>query len=307
MQMVPTDNVIFIGSAVLIIVALVLASSYESDKLADLVPREVNGWQVQVKDQTYAGKGIFEYIDGAGEVYLAYDFRKLFVRRFSKTGEPDIVVELFDMDSSNDAYGVFSHDREVETEEVGQACEQRGGLLSFWKDRFLVSVFAEGQTKASRDAVLSLAKSIASRIKTTSSKPQMLSYLPVQGLVKNSIRYFHKHSILNYHHFLAEDNILYLSEKTECVLAKYELDKGGCLLLLVRYHKVADSDAAYGSFISAYLPEAQNTGIAKTENGKWTAMKKEGLFLIVVFDSPDETNALYLLDTVTKKLEVRKP
>jgi len=273
-----------------------------SQTLSKLVPKEIDGWSVHEKDGIYSGKEIYKYIDGAGEVYLAYDFRQVLVRRFSKSGEPDIVVELFDMGSPNDAYGVFSHDREMETNEIGQGCERRGGLLSFWKGKYVVTIFAEGQSEASQSAVTDVAKSIAGRIKMSSSKPALLDYLPTQGLQANSIRYFHKHSILNYHYFVAEENILNLHENTECVLAKYKVKNEGCFLLLLRYPKPEDAQAAQISFLKAYLPEAQDSGIAQTENGKWTGVRMAGQFMVIVFDAFEKADVLSLFKVPTSKI-----
>ena len=297
-------NFIFLIS-VMLILAFANGSNAETEDLAELVPHEVNGWKAKSKDQTFVGKSIFKYIDGAGEVYLAYGFRKVLVRRFSKLGEPDIIVELFDMGSSNDAYGAFSHDREIETNEVGQGSEHRGGLLSFWKDKYLVTVFAEGESRASQSTILDLSKLIAKEIKDSGEKPELLNLLPTKGQLTNSIRYFHTHSILNYHYYLSEDNILNLSERTECVLAKYEIRQKRTILLLVRYFGNAEAEAAYNAFIKYYLPEAKVANIAQTENGKWTALRKTDQYLAIVFDAPNDADALSLLNILTKRLEER--
>jgi hypothetical protein len=47
-------------------------------------------------------------MDGAAELYRSYAFKRLMVRRYMKTDHPAIMVELFDMDSSDDAFGIFS-------------------------------------------------------------------------------------------------------------------------------------------------------------------------------------------------------
>ena len=43
-------------------------------------------------------------------------------RRFHKDGKPDIVVDAFDMGSSEDAFGVFTHDLD------GEDAADRAGL-----------------------------------------------------------------------------------------------------------------------------------------------------------------------------------
>ena len=76
-------------------------SKDKRDILGNLLPREINGWEAKEKDQLYDPQTIFDYIDGAGEVYRSYNFKRLLARRFSKGGQPDIVADLFEMASSN--------------------------------------------------------------------------------------------------------------------------------------------------------------------------------------------------------------
>ena len=108
-------------------------------------PSASEGWKWDGKDEVYESRAIFNYIDGAGELYLAYNFKNLIVRQFEKTGFPHITAELYDMGSANDAYGIFSFERQDEDAGIGQGSEFGGGLLRFWKGKFFVSVYADGE------------------------------------------------------------------------------------------------------------------------------------------------------------------
>jgi len=68
----------------------------KDDKIAlgDLLPQEINGWRAETKDEIYDPQTIFDYIDGAGEVYRSYNFKKLLARRFTKEGKKPDVVSL---------------------------------------------------------------------------------------------------------------------------------------------------------------------------------------------------------------------
>ncbi len=48
------------------------------------LPLEAAGWKRDEKDMRYNSKTIFSYMDGAAELYLAYGFENLTVRRFEK-------------------------------------------------------------------------------------------------------------------------------------------------------------------------------------------------------------------------------
>jgi hypothetical protein len=102
------------------------------------LPQEVHGWKADGQDKVFTRQTIFDYMDGGGEIYLAYDFQRLRAREYARPGAPRIVAEVYQMASSMDAYGVFTHDTDGQPVSVGQAGLYSAGLLRFWKNRFFV-------------------------------------------------------------------------------------------------------------------------------------------------------------------------
>jgi hypothetical protein len=271
-------------------------------KLTALIPPTV-GPYVSEADQAFDAESIFDYIDGAGEVYRSYNMRLLVARRFHKDGKPDIVVDLFDMGSPDDAFGVFTHDLDGEDAQVGQGSTYKAGLLSFWKGRYFLSVYAEEETAETKGLVLELGLRIAAAIPNRGEKPVLLRFLPPDGLVAGRVRFFHNHSVLNYHFFVADTNILLLDQKTDAVLADYGGKDDRSRLLVVGYADAAAAAAAGGSFVRAYMPEAREKGAVKTENGKWTACRSLGRYVVVVFDMTSERAAAARLDAVAASMK----
>ena len=74
------------------------------------LPQSVGGWTLSGPAKTVEPKSIFDYMDGAGELYLGYRFRFLEVYQYTKPCESDIPVELYWMDTPDDAYGLLSGD-----------------------------------------------------------------------------------------------------------------------------------------------------------------------------------------------------
>lgn len=270
-----------------------------------LVPNKIRGWKAQGEVEVYDRETIFDYIDGAGEIYRSYGFRELAVVRVSKAGQPDIIIELFDMGTPEDAYGVFTHSGGGKEVGMGQGSDYRKGLLCFWKSNFFVCLQTEQETPESKEVLFDLARKIDGNITTTGAKPELLSCLPDEGRQRQSIRYFHIHSSLNYHYFLSDQNILKLDRRTEAVLARYTPDQ--CYLLCVRYRSSELAKEAFDSFVNAYIPEAKESGIAQIDNGKWVAAEREREFIVVVFDAPTSSFAQDLLRAVRSRLTVLAP
>ena len=57
------------------------------------------GWKTVVDQSLYNSGTIFQYMNGAAEPYLAFNFRVLKSVRFEKPGMSSIVVEVCDMAS----------------------------------------------------------------------------------------------------------------------------------------------------------------------------------------------------------------
>jgi hypothetical protein len=273
--------------------------------MKDMVPTEIRGWSKQGEPETYDRQTIFDYIDGAGEVYLSYGFKQVMVFRYAKSDAPEIIVEIFNMGSPEDAYGVFSHSREKEELGIGMGYEYQGSLLSFWKSAFFVCVLADQETPVAKEAVFALARTIDARIAPEGGRPRIVEVLPQDSLVANSVRFFHTYASLNYHYFLAEENILNLDTTTAAVIAQYR--PGSAYLVCIKYPSADQAAAGYASFMEKYLPEGRETGIAQIEQGNWTGARVSGAYLIIALDAATEEDALQMIDDCARKISEVKP
>jgi len=282
----------------------IMGGEKENMKPEITLPLEAAGWKWDGKDLNYNRRTIFDYIDGAGELYLAYNFQAVRVRRFEKPGQPSIIAELFDMASSEDAYGVFSYERQDEEAGIGQGSEFGGGLLRFWKGKFFVSVYAEGESPEVQPGILSVGREVANSIKTTGPAPQLISAIPdgKTGLVEKAVRYLHSHVLLNQRFFIANQNILRLNAKTDAVLAPYLREGKKVNLLVIRYSTAQEAGEALQSFKKAYMPEAGEKENLQTEDKKWTGVRKQGEFVLIVFGAANEADARGFLQTTEKNL-----
>jgi hypothetical protein len=265
------------------------------EDLQKALPEKVRSWTKAEEDQFYDSQTIFDYIDGAGEVYRAYNMQRCFSRRYVSLEGPAIILDVFEMASSYDAFGVFTHDPDGEGLAVGQGAVYRSGWLGFWKDRFFVSLYADEDTEAAKQALRELAGKVASLINKEGPKPQILSRLPKKGLQAASIRYFHDHPVLNLHYFISTENILRLGGRTEAVLATYQFKEGAAQILLVIYPDAEKAKEALSSFLKHYLPDADPSGMARLENKKWCGASLKGSFLAVVLEADSREIAKDLL------------
>jgi len=217
-----------------------------------VIPTEVAGWRSVDQGQIYDTESIYSYIDGHAEVYMAYGMVRCLSRRYSgPEGEPDIVLDLFEQASASDAFGVFTHDRDGEEVDIGQGGLFRHGWLSFWKGHWFGSVYAEGESVASKEAVLALGRAAADSMTEVGEVPLLVAELPTDGLDPRSVRFLHTQEILNGVVYLGYENALQFGPEVDAVVGRYQRPEGGGWLLLIEYPDDATAELAEVSALEA--------------------------------------------------------
>jgi hypothetical protein len=197
----------------------------------------------------YDPESIFTYIDGHAEVYLAYGMRGCLARRYAGVaGESDIVLDLFEMGSPEEAFGVFTHDQDGEPAAIGKGSLFRYGWLSFWQGRWFVSVMAEKETPASREAALALGREVSGLLPSEGEEPEIMSALPASGIEPRSRRYLHDPQILRAYVPLDVEDLFELDAGTPAALGEYRRDGRKGWLVVVDYPDPSGAAQAAGRF-----------------------------------------------------------
>lgn len=264
------------------------------------LPENVGDWVRTEAPITYDRETIFDYINGAGEVYRSYAFKDVLVGRYEKTGGPILNVELFDMGTPEDAYGVFSYARENENPGIGSAYESRGSVLCFWQDRFYVCVVTEGGSGDQGGVLEEMARGLSAGLPPAGDRPGLVDALPPEGLVAQSQRFFHTHQSLNYHYYLVRENVLNLTQETDAVLGRYR--PGPSYVLIVDYGDEGEAARALASFREQILPGAGFAETVEAADGKFMSSIHLDRFVVVVLDAVSESVAEELRSTAAERL-----
>ncbi|MGB9837027.1 MAG: DUF6599 family protein [Candidatus Saccharicenans sp.] len=156
---------------------------------------EFADWEFQEQPQTYLPGTLFEYIDGASEAYLSYDFKQLIVGNYQKKGsETTLTLEIYDMGTPLNAFGIFSSERFPESPDagIGVAGYLEEEVLNFVAGPYYVKLICyNGQDKTAEYLKL-FAAEVEKRIKDKGSLPEIFRCFPAEGRVKNSEKYIRK-------------------------------------------------------------------------------------------------------------------
>jgi hypothetical protein len=163
--------------------------------LAALLP-SLEGWSLSEAVQNYLPDTLFEYIDGAAESYLAYNFQGLVVGQYKKTGAPsrELTVEIYDLGSPRNAFGIYSTERYPESQffQLGVQGYKEEGALNFFAGDYYVKLMAYGHGSAEEPVLFQAARSIAAKIPGPADFPPLLAAFPRQNRVANSERFILK-------------------------------------------------------------------------------------------------------------------
>lgn len=294
------------------------------------LPDTIERWRLESPPKRIDSKNIFDYMNGAGELYLGYHFNHLWVYEYRDQSGNDILVELYHMKDSDDAFGLLSSDWGGEAVVLSPPFKNKSettmvtfphalygkGLLRVWSNNIYVRIMAIKETPVARDVILQLGKIIAYN-RSNHSPPKLLRVLkPILGshwtLRRDRIGYFYSHLVLNSLYYISHENILNLNHSTEAVIAAYEKtrkdhDQKRFHFLVINYPDHQQALMALNGFAEAYLPDRkrenqpelknENKNFYQIEDG-WMGYKLQNRYLALVFECPSLESAREIMNGV---------
>lgn len=261
----------------------------------DLLPGSgaVAGWERSGEAEVYGPDNLFDYMDGQAELFFVYNFERLAVQEYQRGEEGPIIVEVYQVASPADAYGLFSFYTTGEPIDLGAGgAVEPGRLISFWQRRFYSRVFAYGEVE--QESLLALARQVVAGMPEPPelgerALPELVARLPRENLVPRSARFFHQKLSLDNLLWLGDENILNLSRQTNAVLAVYTYGNTQAQLLIVEYPDAATAEAARAALEGSALEDL-------------SAASQGNQYLVAIFRAPDQAIAHELLQKALANL-----
>jgi len=195
------------------------------------LPKRIGDWKLSNTLRYYTKDTLYEYLNGGADFYLSYNVEQVLVATYRKDAK-EIVVEIFKTPSSEDSFGLFHRDIKQYIE-IGQGATYGDGMLRFWKGSFYLKLYSTYHVN--KNDLIKMSSVISSQISEKGEIPFLVKILPLEGLKKNTIRYFHSAWAIPdlQDRFLLKS--LHLNNQTQAIIADYEIDS--LRLFIVRYPK----------------------------------------------------------------------
>ena len=256
-----------------------LLSQITTEKPMDLLPGsgEATHWVRAAKPSVDVGKDLYKNVIGGNpELYHSYGFVEGVSVEYQTPrlgSQPFILLEVFDMGTPENAFGVYSRDRypQDEFEWVGSRAIISGRELNFWKGRYFIKI--EGYELASqiKQGMVELAKATADQIKDPLTPPHLLTLLPSENRVPHSEKYFPSGATLKKIHRFLPKGLLEFSPSVTGCSATYLHKKSSTdwidtmTAFVLRYETESEAKTAYDIYRD-YL-EANAPAVGSTQTG----------------------------------------
>jgi len=158
--------------------------------LAGVFP-DAAGWKKDGGPELYTPASLYNYIDGAAELYLQYNFRELAVQNYANAKKHDLSVEVYRHASPVDAFGIYSQEKPSAGEflAVGAEGYVEDMLLNFTTGDCYVKMNIFGAGPEGRSLLQQFARALVARIPGPAALPRELGCFPAERRVAHSERY----------------------------------------------------------------------------------------------------------------------
>jgi hypothetical protein len=167
-----------------------LAAATAPPAAASLMP-DVPGWKKAGQADVYQPANLYEYINGAAELYLNFGFEELAVQNYENGKKMEITVEVYRHRDATHAFGIYSQEKPPQGPFQAVGAQGYGDALSFHftGGPYYVKMSFLGKSPDSAVALKALAGAVASRIPPPVALPALLKAFPPKGRVPESEKF----------------------------------------------------------------------------------------------------------------------
>jgi hypothetical protein len=197
---------------------------------------EVTGWKQSGEIQTFIPKTLFEYIDGAADLYLMYDFQELKVAEYLNEKKASVIVDVYRHKTPTQAFGIYSQERLSDANfiNIGAQGYVEKNVLNFLTRSYYVKLNSFNTGAEDEEILLNFAKKVSENLGEKGRLPFILSSFPEEGKKKNSEKFINK-NFLGYSFLYSAFTADYELSGTKFKLFVIESDRKGCKDMIQKY------------------------------------------------------------------------
>jgi hypothetical protein len=152
------------------------------------------GWAKKGKPDLYTPDNLFEYINGAAEIFLSYDFVKLATLTYENKQENSFTVDVYQHNNDRNGFGIYSQEKPQKGNflDIGTQGYYEKGVLNFLKGSFYVKMSGFDLGDNDEKVLTNAAKELAKALEGNVNFPAVVKCFPEKGKIANSEAYINK-------------------------------------------------------------------------------------------------------------------
>ena len=197
---------------------------------------EITGWKQSGEVQTFIPKTLFEYINGAADLYLMYDFQELKVAEYLNEKKASVIVDVYRHKTPTHAFGIYSQERLSDANfiNIGAQGYVEKNVLNFLTGSYYVKLNSFNTGAEDEEILLNFAKKVSENLGEKGRLPSILSSFPEEGKKKNSEKFIAK-NFLGYSFLHSAFTADYGLSGTKFKLFVIESDRKDCKDMIQKY------------------------------------------------------------------------
>jgi hypothetical protein len=154
----------------------------------------MNGWKLEGKPQIFSPQTLYEYINGAADLYLAYEFQDLNVAEYKGDKKAGVTVEIYRHQDPTQAFGIYSQERLANAQlmDLGAQGYREPNVINFISGPFYVKISGVNTGEEDEKILLPFAQKMEEILGGKTSLPPLLALFPAEGKKKNSGKFIAK-------------------------------------------------------------------------------------------------------------------
>jgi len=254
---------------------------------------QLDGWVQKGDPAVYTPGNLYEYINGAADVFLNCGFVKLAALSFENKEKASVTVDIYRHDGPINGFGIYSQEKPQKGPfiPIGTQGYYEKGILNFLKGSYYVKISGFDLGDNDEAVLTEVAKKIAEQIKDDPQFPKTVDSFPKEGKIEHSERYI-------------SQNFLGHSFLHSAFVADYQQDGRNIEVFVIQAEDEKDAGkilADYIDFVKGKGQEVENPGddLYRFQDPYYRSsglmhMKRKGKYITGLFCKSPETANLFI-------------
>jgi len=164
---------------------------------------QMDGWTIKDKAAYFTSDNLYEYINGAADVFLAYDFKSLASLSYINQQKHTFTVDVYLHGDPKNGFGIYTQEKPHQGDflKIGSEGYYEKGILNFLKGSYYVKMSGYDMGDQDKTVLTAYAQKLAANLEGTAEFPAAAACFPSTDKTANSESYIAKnflgHSFLH--------------------------------------------------------------------------------------------------------------